>query len=262
MNSLNEIIRIDYHEVIEQIKVFILKNVNDANAEGAVLGLSGGVDSSVVLSLLTKILPKKRISSFLLPVKGITPTLDILDSKKMVEKLGINYHIIDISEVADSINIINPNDRVALGNFNARIRMSILYYYANLENKIVIGTGDRSELLIGYFSKYGDGGVDILPIGGLYKSQVKEMAKYLRIPKRIIKKKSSPNLWKDHLAEREIGYSYEIIDPILYLLFDKKLSSNEVSRIVENKHAVDKILEMNKKSYHKRETPRICNIQY
>jgi len=262
LNLISEIIRIDYQKVITQINKFILTSIKDANAEGAVIGLSGGVDSTVVLSLLGRILPKEKITGLILPLRDITPNEDILDSKKMAENLGICYNIIDISNVQDSVKLVNRNDKVALGNFNARIRMSLLYYHANLEKRIVIGTGDRSELLIGYFSKYGDGGVDVLPIGRLFKCQVKEIANYLKVPEKIVKKKSSPNLWKDHLAEREIGLSYDIIDPILFLLFDKRLPPNEVAKMVKNKSAVEKILEMNRKSYHKRITPRICNIQY
>jgi NAD+ synthase len=128
-----------------------------------------------------------------------------------------------------------------------------LYYYANSKNYLVLGSSDKSENMIGYFTKHGDGASDITPIISLYKLQVREIAKYLGVPINVISKKSSPHLWKDHEAENELGVSYEEIDSILYCLFEKKLSIEETEKItLIEKSKIQKIHELNYKSEHKR----------
>jgi NAD+ synthase len=141
----------------------------------------------------------------------------------------------------------------------ARIRMNILYYYANIKGYIVGGTSDKSELQIGYFTKWGDGAADILPIADLYKTQVRALAKYLGIPRAIVEKKSSPRLWLNHLAEDEIGLGYETIDPILYLLVDRKLKPREVAKKLGTPaKKIDKVYGMIETSLHKRNMPAIA----
>ena len=146
-------------------------------------------------------------------------------------------------------------EKLALGNLRARIRANIIYYYANLKNLLVLGTSDKSEYSIGYFTKFGDGCADLLPISNLYKTQIREFAKILGIPDNIITKKSSPNLWKDHDAEDEIGISYEEIDSILYCI-EKRLSIDEIAKMTEiKKEFVEKISIMHENSKHKRLPP-------
>ena len=147
---------------------------------------------------------------------------------------------------------LEPNEK-ARGNLRARVRTNILYYYANLKNYLVLGSSDKSEYSIGYFTKHGDGASDITPIISLYKLQVREIAKYLKVPENVISKKSSPHLWKDHEAESELGISYEEIDSILYCLFEKKLSVDEIQRVTEiERPVIKKILKLNENSEHKR----------
>ena len=153
--------------------------------------------------------------------------------------------------------VLEPEDR-ALGNLRARIRKNILYYYANSKNLSVLGSSDKSEYLIGYFTKFGDGAADILPIASLYKTQIRELAKFLGVPDHIISKKSSPNLWPNHTAESEIGAPYEEIDEILYCINDKHLTNDETynkTQIIPE--TVDKIYQLYKKSEHKRITAEI-----
>jgi len=135
--------------------------------------------------------------------------------------------------------------------------MNILYYYANLKNLVTLGSSDKSEFNIGYFTKFGDGGADSLPIVSLYKTQVREMARHLGINESIITKKSSPHLWPNHEAEHEIGLEYEQIDSILYCILDKKLSLEDAAK--ESRidiKIVKKISEMYQKSEHKRVNPK------
>jgi NAD+ synthase len=144
---------------------------------------------------------------------------------------------------------------MALGNLRARIRMNILYYYANLKNLMVLGSSDKSEFNIGYFTKFGDGAADLLPIVSLYKTQVRGIAKHLEIDEEIISKKSSPHLWPNHEAEHEIGAEYEEIDIILYCILELKLPIEEIIKVSEiGEEKVQKIYQLYKKSRHKRIT--------
>jgi NAD+ synthase len=152
--------------------------------------------------------------------------------------------------------VLEPEDR-ALGNLRARIRMNVLYYYANLKNLIALGSSDKSEFNIGYFTKFGDGAADVLPIVSLYKTQVRELARHLGIDEKIITKKSSPHLWPNHEAEHEIGADYEQIDVILYCLIDKKLSLEDAVKESQiDIEIVEKIHRMYKNSEHKRINPK------
>ena len=147
---------------------------------------------------------------------------------------------------------LEPNKK-SRGNLRARVRTNILYYYANSKNYLVLGSSDKSEHLIGYFTKFGDGAADLTPIISLYKLQIREIAKYLGVPDNIISKKSSPHLWGDHEAEEELGVSYEEIDSILYCLVEKKLSVDETAKITQiDNSTIEKIYELNRNSEHKR----------
>ena len=171
----------------------------------------------------------------------------------MISLTGIEHKLIDIKPIVNEYAMyLEPNER-SRGNLRARIRTNILYYYANIKNYLVLGSSDKSEHLIGYFTKFGDGASDLTPIISLYKLQVREIAKYLGVPDNVISKKSSPHLWKDHEAEEELGASYEEVDSILYCLFEKKLSIDETSNMTQiEKSIVEKIHKMNINSEHKR----------
>ncbi len=230
--TLENLIRIDYEYVTQRIIDFIKSYVKDSGAAGAVIGLSGGVDSSVTAYLLVRALGKDNVIGLILPYKT-TPPEDIRDAKYVAETLGIKYYYVDIGEIrsafAKSIPIFDESDRISAGNLLPRIRMTLLYYFANRFNMVVAGTGDKSELLIGYFTKYGDGGVDILPIGDLYKTQVRYLGKYLGLPDNIAFKPSSPRLWEGQTAEGELGIKYEDIDVILHALVDYRMNVEQAA---------------------------------
>jgi len=230
--TLENLVRIDYDYVTQRIIDFIRSYVKDSGATGAIIGLSGGVDSSVTAYLLVKALGKDNVIGLILPYKT-TPPEDIRDAKYVAENLEIKYYYIDIGKIrnafVESIPVFDESDKIATGNLLPRIRMTILYYFANRFNKVVVGTGDKSELLIGYFTKYGDGGVDILPIGDLYKTQVRYLGKYLGLPDSIAFKPSSPRLWEDQTAEGELGVKYEDIDVILHALIDYRMNTEQAA---------------------------------
>ncbi len=222
-----------------------------------VLGVSGGIDSAVCAYLLAKV--KIRKIFVIMPMKGITPKEDIEDAEEISKILNVETMDIEISPIVEKfkeiLNFDREQDKKIIGNLTARVRMCILYAIANKNNGIVCGTGDKSEILIGYFTKYGDGGCDIMPIADLYKTQVKILAKPLGISEKIIAKKSSPRLWKDQKASDEIGMDYEEIDKILALM-EKGMSKDKISKEIKIPITkVEKIFEMNKASEHKRNLP-------
>jgi NAD+ synthase len=175
------------------------------------------------------------------------------NAEKYVSSNYINSNISKNSETLEEFNKVLEPDIKALGNLRARIRMNVLYYYANLKNLTVLGSSDKSEYNIGYFTKFGDGAADTLPIVSLYKTQVREMAKNLGIDQNIISKKSSPHLWPNHEAEYEIGAEYEQIDTILYCILEKKLSvENTISESEISENIVRKIFQLYDNSVHKR----------
>lgn len=229
-----EVLRLDFKKTTYEIIEFIRKTVKDAGVAGVVLGLSGGVDSSLVATLSVRSLGKDLVLGVIMPT-AFTPKQDIEDAKELADWLGIRTEFVNIQDVSEEffgilgIDQTDPKQRIPMANIRARIRMVILYYYANLHNYLVVGTGDRSELLIGYFTKYGDGGVDLLPISHLYKTQVRELSRHLDIADKVAYKPSSPQLYPGHKATDEIPLGYEELDPVLVGLFDRRLTSQEVS---------------------------------
>ena len=262
-----EFLNLDYGRVSEVIQGFIARSVEEAGVEGVVVGLSGGVDSSVTATLCVRALGSGRVLGLIMPA-GFTPQQDISDAEWLASWLGIRTEKIPIDPIVDSFakqlghNPDDKNLRIPFANLRARIRMSLLYFYANSENRLVAGTGDRSEILIGYFTKYGDGGVDLLPIGGLFKTQVRQLARHLGIPERIAYKPSSPQLYPGHRAVDEIPADYDQLDVILYLLFDKEEDPEQVAQKTGFKtELIQEILKRHKETGHKRGMPPIAPIK-
>ncbi len=243
----------DYAGAARTIEDFIRERVWQAKKDGVVLGLSGGVDSAVTAVLAKRCFPKNSLA-MILPDSKVSPSEETRDALGLAGSLGLDYKLLDINLIVrEFTKVLEPN-QMGAGNLRARIRTSVLYYYANIRNYLVLGSSDRSELLIGYFTKYGDGASDAMPIASLYKTQVRRLAEYLGVPQEIIKKKSSPNLWKGHDAEVEIGLTYEETDPILHCLIDRRLSVEQTEKetgIARGK--INRIRQMNQDSRHKRE---------
>ena len=249
---INEIKNQDYASITNTFEKFLSDQIDKFHAEGLILGLSGGIDSAVLAYLCKRQLKEKTIA-IIMPDTSITPSSETEDALKMISLTGIEYKLIDIKPIVNEYSMYLEPNNLAKGNLRARIRTNILYYYANAKNYLVLGSSDKSEYMIGYFTKFGDGASDITPIISLYKLQVRELAKYLGVPENVISKKSSPHLWKEHEAEDELGATYEEIDSILYCLYEKKLSSEETAKITQiNKSVIDKIQELNVNSEHKR----------
>lgn len=249
---LDEIKTQDYFLIIQKIERFLIEQLAKNKSNGLVLGLSGGIDSAVLAFLCNRVLREKTIA-IIMPDSEITPKNETEDALKIISLTGMQHKLIDINQIVREYSKNLGLDDRATGNLRARIRTNILYYYANVKNYLVLGSSDKSEYLLGYFTKYGDGASDLTPIISLYKLQVREMAKILQVPQNVIEKKSSPHLWKNHEAEQEMGATYEEIDSILYCMFEKKLSAIEVADKLQVKLSlVEKIYSMHLNSEHKR----------
>ena len=253
---LQKITNQDYSSIATRIQNGLQQKIEATNSKGVILGLSGGIDSAVIAYLCNNIVKEKTLA-LIMPDSKISPESETSDAIKIIDTLGMDYKLLDINSIHKEFSmVLEPGDR-ALGNLRARIRMNILYYYANLKNLVALGSSDKSEFNIGYFTKFGDGAADVLPIVSLYKTQVRELAKHLGIDEKIITKKSSPHLWPNHEAEHEIGVDYEQIDIILYCLIDKKLSLEDTIKESQiDKEIVEKINNMHKNSEHKRINPK------
>jgi NAD+ synthase len=253
---------LDLSSARRRIIAFVKRKVEESQADGAVLGISGGIDSAVTAYLCVEALGSRRVTGLIMPDLRATPGEDVKDAKLVASELCIEAKEIDVAPIHKAYLKSLESNRLAEGNLRARIRMSLLYYHANLMNRLVIGTGDRSELLLGYFTKYGDGGVDVLPIADLYKTEVRRLGEALGINRRIVAKRSSPRLWPGHIAESEIGMSYEAIDRLFKLRFEERLEVPAIAAKMKlNRAKVELILAKYQASEHKRQMPEICKLR-
>jgi NAD+ synthase len=239
-----------------QIVTWLRDRATTATARGFVVGLSGGLDSAVVVGLCQRALPR-QVVGLILPC-GSDPR-DETDAQLVADHFDVPAMRVDLEPAYDALLVnvrpaldqlpralgVAPADdtsgRVPLANIRPRLRMTALYFIANSLNYLVVGTGNKSELTIGYFTKYGDGGVDVLPIGHLVKSQVKSLAKDLGVPQSIIDKPPSAGLWLGQTDEAEMGFSYadlerysslgpEGVSPALALRLERMIRSTEHKR--------------------------------
>src|SRR4030042_1867615 len=218
-------------QLVEKLVSWLREQVSGAGARGGVVGMSGGVDSSVAVVLGKLAFPDNTLG-LLLPCYSIQTDID--HAYMVANKFQIPTKLINLDSVFDALLCLLPSDefepearKVAEVNLKPRIRMATLYYFANQLHYLVLGCGNKCELAVGYFTKYGDGGVDVLPLGNLVKSQVYELAHYLGIPGEIIDKPPSAGLWEGQTDEQEMGLTYEQLD--------RYFTSHQVSEAVRGK---------------------------
>lgn len=263
--KIKKALEIDPKQIRIKLTDFIKENVGKSEAKGVVIGLSGGLDSSTTVTLCVEALGAGRVLGVSMPEAGVTDPLDATDAAELADKLGIDLKVVDITPMVLCMraNLGNFKEDAILSsaNIKPRVRMVVLYYYSNLLNRLVVGCGNRSELRAGYFTKYGDGAADLLPIGSLYKTQLKQLAMHLGVPERIIHKAPTAGLWKGQTDETELGMSYEKIDKI-YVGLDLGLKLNEIAETAGVKIGdVKKLIEREQKTAHKLRAPEIPDLR-
>lgn len=255
---------------LERYKKSIVRGIREfvrvSGTKGAVFGLSGGIDSSLV-GALGKLALGDRIHALIMPESGVSNPEDVEHAVEFAKEQNIKYTIIEIKDVLTSVkkaypDLLDSNKAFhARSNLTPRIRMLFNYMASNMDDLIVLGTGNKTELMLGYFTKYGDGGVDFLPIGDLYKTQVRQLACHFEIPECIVEKPPSAGLWQGQTDEEELGDSYENIDMVLHYLHDKKYPVEICAKSVNcDIKQVEGIRDRIEKNAHKRFPPPILKI--
>jgi len=215
-------------KLISAISSWLRDRLDEGGAERFVLGLSGGIDSAVVCGLCVQAAGANRVLGVIMPSSSQPD--DAASAAKVAAAFGVATQTVDLTSLADSFyaamppaeqltsatdETFNQRRQLAIANVRPRLRMTTLYYVANLTNGIVVGTGNKSEAMIGYFTKYGDGGVDLFPIIDLYKHEVREVARELGVPESVIERPPSAGLWAGQTDEDEIGMTYDDLDRTL-----------------------------------------------
>jgi len=262
----SDVLKLDLPSIEDRIKRFIRDYVEKSGASGIVLGVSGGVDSCTTAALASLSLGGHKVLGLVLPEEETYNPTDIQHAKLVAEKFGFATETIDISSTLKaclhSIPIYDEADKLSKGNLKARTRMIYLYYYANKLKRIVCGSSDKSETMMGYFTKWGDAAADISPLMDLYKTQVRQLSLHIGVPKEIVTKPSTPALWPGHLAEEELGVKYEKLDLILYGL-EHFMTTEEIAQQINlDKKLVDNVKRRWLATEHKRRMPLTAKIGY
>src|SRR5256712_2679000 len=250
----------DPDETVTRIVRFLRTHSERIGARHLVLGMSGGLDSSVTAALCSKAMGGQRTLGFCLPEAETRSRKSVQDAQEVARKFGIRFKTLDITSLVQAaLTLLHASKMkynvVAHGNVKSRLRAMILYYYANTSKGLVVGTGDKSEIMLGYFTKYGDGACDIQPIADLYKSAVRDLARHMGLPRRIFSKPSSPELWPGQIAEDELGLPYSKVDLILWRL-ERWMPSQEISDELQIPlRTVERVRSRWLKSEHNRRPP-------
>ena len=252
----------NWENIKEQLKSFLENEVKNTGLNKVVVGISGGLDSAVV-AILCKEVFKDNMHGVLMPSKYSSDS-SVEDAKELCEKFDISYETVNISPMVDGY--FNNNDKEAsalrIGNLSARMRMSVLYDISARDNALVVGTSNKSEILLGYGTIFGDIACAINPIGQMYKSDEFEFAKFLEVPNSILNKKPSADLWEGQSDEEELGYSYVTMDKVLKQLVDQNISKEELIKNGEDETLINMLEYRIKSNAFKGKLPTIANIKF
>ena len=253
-------LKLDCQTVSEILNHFLIQETRKADFENVILGLSGGIDSTLVAYLCAEAFSPNNVYALIMPYKTSNPD-NTRDAKKIAQKLQIHSDILDVSPMVDSFFANDPQaDNNRKGNRMARERMCFLYDYSVKYHAMVIGTSNKTELLLGYGTIFGDLASAINPIGDLYKSQIWQLAEYYKVPASIINKPPSADLWTGQTDEAELGYSYEDIDRLLYYLVDLRYSDEMLSDLNFPAKMIAEIKMRIQKFQYKRRPPVIAKL--
>ena len=257
MNKLDLNLKEVHNELVE----FLRESFKKAGFSKAVLGLSGGIDSALVAYLLRDALGKENVLAIMMPYKSSNPD-SLNHAKLVVEDLGVNSKTIEITDMIDAY-FKNEKEATSLrmGNKMARERMSILFDYSSKENALVVGTSNKTEIYLGYSTQFGDSACALNPIGDLYKTNIWDLSRYLKIPNELIEKKPSADLWEGQTDEQEMGLTYKEADQVLYRMLEENKTVKEILAEGFSKDLVDNILKRMNRSEYKRRMPLIAKIK-
>ena len=257
MNKLD----LNLKEVHSELVEFLRESFKKAGFSKAVLGLSGGIDSALVAYLLRDALGKENVLAIMMPYKSSNPD-SLNHAKLVVEDLKINAKTIEITDMIDAY-FKNEKEATSLrmGNKMARERMSILFDYSSKENALVVGTSNKTEIYLGYSTQFGDAACALNPVGDLYKTNIWDLSRYLKIPNELIEKKPSADLWEGQTDEQEMGLTYKEADQVMYRLLEENKTVEEVLAEGFNKDLVDNIVRRMNRSEYKRRMPLIAKIK-
>lgn len=239
---------------------FIRDETYKAGFKKVVLGISGGLDSSLSAHLACQALGKKNVFLYYLPYETISQS-GFEHTRMVANGLGANFEIIDISEIVNAY-ILKESDmnKIRKGNVMARVRMTVLYDQSAKNDALVLGTSNKTELLLGYGTQFGDTACALNPLGDLYKCQVRQLASYIGIPEEIITRHPSAGLWEGQTDEGELGFSYDEADQILNFLFEEHLKRDDIVDRGFNEKVVDRIVDRVKGNEFKRKLPTVPKI--
>jgi NAD+ synthase len=243
----------------DHVTDFIAAQYEAADADRVVMGLSGGIDSTLTSHLAVEAVGAENVHALVMPSE-VNREGNMSDAERVAsELLDVEYDVVEITPIADAFLDAYPDaesDRMATGNLYVRIRAVLNYLVANTEGGLVVGTGNRTEALVGYFTKYGDGAVDCHPIANLYKQQVRQLARHVGVPDDLAAKEASAGMWVDQTDEAELGMDYDTLDSILALHVDGPLSvSATADHIGVDAEAIEGVRGLYEASEHKRAAP-------
>lgn len=241
-----------YDRLAQAISDWMRSYLRTTGLRGFVVGLSGGIDSAVTAALAVEAVGADNTRGILMPCHSQPE--DARYAKLLADELGIRTQTIDLTSVCNMLEgILPPGPALARANLRPRLRMTVLYYVAQSNDCLVAGTGNKPEMMVGYFTKYGDGGVDIEPLGALYKHEVRELAKVLGVPQPIIDRPPTAGLWPGQTDEGEMGVTYDELDAVLDAM-------ETGSRPVVSDEVIARVERMMAASAHKRALPPVFPI--
>jgi NAD+ synthase len=259
-----EQLNIDPQKTSEKISQFIQNAIKSAGLSGVVVAVSGGIDSATALAASVKAFGPENVTALTLPERDITPNTDVDDVICLCETVGVTCEHVEITPMLyvmrENILGFDPSDRIAYGNMKARLRMLLTYYFANTRRAMVMGTSNKTELYLGYYTKYGDGGVDIMPFADLYKCQIRALGRYLGVPTSITEKPASARLWLGQDTEKDLGLPYDSIDLIVHTHLKGWAPSRIASETGVDQRSVEGIIARIAANEHKRTLPAILRL--
>lgn len=254
--------KLDLDNAIVVIKRFLTGKLLQSGLDGYVIGLSGGIDSALSATLAVEAVGKEKVFGIMMPYKTSSENSQT-DAMELINKLGIEYKTVDISPMIDAYyKKIEDSMRLRAGNKMARERMSILFDHALEMKRMVLGTGNRTEIALGYTTWYGDSACSLNPIGQLYKTEVRQMSKILGVPDSIINKPPSADLWIGQTDENEIGVSYNKIDNLLKMIIDDGIHNmDEIKEAGFETTDISRVISLMNLNAFKRKLPDIAPLE-